>query len=274
MDRHLPMSRRTILTLAASILIASACNAAPGHPAASSAGHTSSHAPSPKATPAPSLRTASSQPSIPTPSAVPVLRDGRITPGTYFYVPYSCNPPRTCSDTESAGTPGAPGIEVTVPSTRWEAATEFLAIWPTFGGSQSGALIMGWTNNEVGLNSEPCSQTSHETTDIEVGPSVDAFVEAVAAHPKLDITQPIDVELGGFSGRFFTLTTPADQSGCEEWRPWDPGFYAQGPNNIWDVWVMDVNGFRILIVADYFPQTSDAIKSELRAMAESIRFVP
>lgn len=187
-----------------------------------------------------------------------MLQDGPITPGTYLYVPDS----------------GALGIEVTVPSSRWEAATEFRTIWPRSGGSQSGALVMGWTNTSVGLNSEPCSQTSHKATDIDVGPGVDDFVEAVVTHPALDINEPADVELGGFSGRFFTLTTPADQGGCEEWRPWDPGFYAQGPSNIWDVWVIDVHGFRILIVAEYFPATQDELRTELRSMVESIRFVP
>ena len=48
----------------------------------------------------------------------------------------------------------------------------------------------------------------------------------------------------------------------------------QGPDNIWDVWVMDVHGFRVLIVNQYFPETSDDINAELREVVESIRFVP
>ncbi len=202
-------------------------------------------------TPSPSATLAPTRPPTPaaTATAVPLLRDGPLNPGTYLYVPYSCHPPRDCS--EEGAPQGAPGIEVTVPSSRWEAETEFLAIWPRTGQSQTAALVMGWTNVDVGLNSEPCSQVSHQPTDIEVGPSVDDFVDAVVANPNVDITEPTDVRLGGFTGRFFTLTTPADQSGCYEWRPWDPGFYAQAPSSIWDVWVIDVDGFRILIVADY-----------------------
>jgi hypothetical protein len=82
------------------------------------------------------------------------------------------------------------------------------------------------------------------------------------------------VTLGRFHGQFFSLLGPKDISGCEEWRPWDPAPYVQGPENRWDLWVMNVDGVRVVIVAQYFPETPMAIKSELRAMAESVRFTP
>jgi hypothetical protein len=37
---------------------------------------------------------------------------------------------------------------------------------------------------------------------------------------------------------------------------------------------MDVNGVRVVIMAEYFPETPKDIKAELRAMAESITFAP
>ena len=37
---------------------------------------------------------------------------------------------------------------------------------------------------------------------------------------------------------------------------------------------MNVKGVRTVIMAEYFPETPQDIKAELRAMAESVRFTP
>jgi len=232
---------------------------------------------SPPATSAPTQRTPTPVPPSAIPTAVPVLSDGPIPPGTYLFVHQNAcdSPPIDCP--AGATPPPRLGVQLTVPA-GWVAATDAFMIRPADGREPgapgNSALVMGWTSFHVGLNSEPCSQTSHQRTDIDVGPTVDDFVEAVRAHPGLDISDPTGVSLGGYQGRSFTLTGPPDLSGCEEWRPWDPGFFAQGPNNIWDVWVMSVDGFRILIVTQRFRETPPDVSAELRKIAESIRFVP
>jgi len=206
---------------------------------------------------------------------VPLLRDGRLAPGTYRYVHrIVCDdPPRDCP--AGATPPPALGIELTVPD-GWTADTGFNMVSAADGrepdAPANAALIVGWTSFWVGLSSEPCAQVGHQRTDIEVGPSVDDFVDAVVAHPSLDVTEPVDVTLQGHRGAFFTLTGPPDISECVEWRPWDPGFFAQGPNNIWDVWVMDVEGQRILLVASRFQKTPPDVSAELRQIVDSIRF--
>ena len=173
--------------------------------------------------------------------------------------------------------PSALGIEIAVPAgyATFE-GFPVIAVDNANGtnGPDGGAVVLGWTSYWVGLNSDPCLAVAHEMPDISVGPTVDDFIDAVVAHPELDVTQPRDVELGGYQGKFFSLTGPSDISGCDNWRPWDPGFYVQGPDNNWDVWVIDADGFRVLIVTEYFPGTPDDVKSELRDMAESIRFIP
>lgn len=207
----------------------------------------------------------------------PALQEGAITPGRYTYtLRVECDDPRVGCDLKASPPPPL-DIEVTVPD-GWQASLEFGLIAPNTAswteGPDGAGLVMGWTTAWVGLSSNPCLRVSHQTPDVKVGPSVDDFVEAVVAQPALDVTEPTDVELGGHRGRFFSLKAPKDISGCYEWRPWEPGFFAQGPANIWNVWVMDVSGFRVLVVTQHFPGTSEKTQAALRAMAESVRFHP
>jgi hypothetical protein len=166
-------------------------------------------------------------------------------------------------------------LEITVPD-GWEAPQDFDVIHPVEPESSEGpdgsqpngaALIIGWSNR-AGLHSDPCLPVSHKTPDIPVGPTVEDFVDAVLAHPLLEVSEPSDLELGGYRGRFLTLTAPSDISGCDNWRPWEPGIYAQGPGNIWNIWIIDVDGLRMVLVGQEFPATPAEVKAELRDMVE------
>jgi hypothetical protein len=234
-----------------------------------------------------SVSPSTAQPSDDTPSSVPPpLEDGPIEPDRYRYVlrPECYGIPDCPADASSAP---PLDIDVTVPA-RWNATLDFGLIHPSIpagvdlsravGGPDGAGLVLGWTNAWVGLHSDPCTPIGHpgghQTPDIPVGPTVDDFVDAVQAHPTLEVTEATDVRLGAHDGRLFTLTAPSDLSACDNWRPWDPGFYAQGRDNLWDVWAMDVDGFRVLVVAQHFPGTPPEVQMQLREMAESVRFAP
>lgn len=248
------------------LLMALAACSAPGDAATTSSGPKAS-----ASTPADSTPTPTSTPSAHRGPAL--LEDGPVPPGRYRYdVLSSCDPGLGCPRKSN---PELPDVLVTVPA-GWSAANEVHLIEPAPAGTgapNGAALVMGWTNYWAALNSQPCSSVSHQVPDIEVGPTVDDFVNAVVAHPLLDVTEPKPVRLGGYRGQFFTLVGPSDISDCEEWRPWEPSPYLQGPGNRWDIWVMDVSGVRVLIMAEYYPGTSRTIKAELHDMARSIRFV-
>ena len=154
----------------------------------------------------------------------------------------------------------------------WEHPLGFPVIGTIDKQPQEARLVLGWTNITVGVQSDPCLSESHELPDVKVGPSVDDFVDAVVSREWFHGTAPVDTKVGGASGQYFTLMGPADLSDCFEWRPWDPGFYAQGPSHIWEVWVLDVEGHRVLIVANYFPGTSARTIAQLKQMVKSIRF--
>ena len=227
----------------------------------------SPEAPEPSVSPTPEAVTS------PSPAGASPLPDGYVTPGRYrFVVSVDCagvEDPIACPD----GVPDPPPIplEVTVPS-GWEHMPDFPVLVPSGTGTDEGALVLGWTSNTVGVQTDPCLSRSHQLPDVAVGPGVDDFVDTVTAQSWFRGTEPVAAEIGGASGRHFTLEAPADLGGCVEWRPWDPGFYAQGPSNTWQVWVLDVRGHRVVVVADHFPTTPARTISQLSEMVESIRF--
>ena len=124
--------------------------------------------------------------------------------------------------------------------------------------------------------------TIHEGPTIPTGTTVDAFVTALVDHPDLDVTSPVDVTLGGYSGQYLELRAPANVT-TDELGPdpgecgffvWEPGIYAQGPNALWRIWVLDVDGVRVVVRADSFPGTSPEVQAQLQAIVDSIQIEP
>jgi len=119
--------------------------------------------------------------------------------------------------------------------------------------------------------------------DIPTGTTVDEFVTALVDHPDLDLTSPVDVTLGGYSGKYLELRAPAntttdelgpDPSGCNYYFVWEPGIYAQGPNALWRIWVLDVDGVRVVVRSDSFPGTTPQVQAQLQAIVDSIQIEP
>jgi hypothetical protein len=209
-------------------------------------------------------------------AGVVAIKAGALEPDRYrLTIDDTCEPGEVPACPSNAVPPPPLDVEVTVPD-GWASLEDLPVIARDTEASTEGpdgaAIVLGWTNWLVGLNTDPCLSQAHELPDLMPGPSVADFVGAVQAQNALDVTEPVDATVGGHPARFFTLHAPADLSGCDNWRPWDPGFFAQGPHNIWDVWVVDVDGLRVLIVTEYFPGTPKEAVAELGEMVESIRF--
>ena len=124
------------------------------------------------------------------------------------------------------------------------------------------------------LYSEPCRPDDEASADIPVGPTVADLATALDAHPLLDVTTPVDVDLAGYSGKYLELQVPADISACVRYRPIDRTGYAQGPAHRWHYWILDVEGIRVVIEAYDFAATSAQHQAELRAMVDSIQITP
>ena len=202
------------------------------------------------------------------------LPEGPLRAGTYTFTPFAgpdCEVPVAyCSEQPRAD---SISITVTVPD-GWAAIGS--AVWVSANLAPDGAAL-GYGLG-AWLLSDPCKV---QDPDIRVGPTVADFVDAVAAHPILDTTKPVDVTLAGFSGKAFDLQFPADVStdakynpACPYYRPWEPGIYAQGPNQRWHLWVLDVDGVRVVVQSMDYPGTSAARRAELQAMVDSIKIEP
>ena len=113
-------------------------------------------------------------------------------------------------------------------------------------------------------------------TEMSVGPTVDDFASALADHPLLDVTTPTDVALAGYPGKYVDIQLPTDLTACtnSQYRPWDPGIYAQGPSERWHLYILDVEGTRVVIqVIDYATTSADDL-AKLQSVVDSIKIEP
>jgi hypothetical protein len=122
--------------------------------------------------------------------------------------------------------------------------------------------------------SEPCLIDEDAGADVPVGPTVDDLVTAIVDHPSLDVTDPVDVTLAGYSGTYLDLTVPDDISECVRYMPTDHHIYAQGPDQRWHMWILDVDGVRVLVETNDYPGTAPEQLAEGQAILESLVITP
>ena len=127
----------------------------------------------------------------------------------------------------------------------------------------------------AGLYSDPCHSTP--PPDIAVGPTVEDFANAIASHPDLDATDPVDVTLAGYSGKYIDLQLPADTLHARltaSFGRTSPAMYAQGNSDQWHLWILDVAGVRVVIQSMDYPDTPSEKQAELQAIVDSIQIEP
>ena len=205
-------------------------------------------------------------------AAVPWVHDGPLAAGTYRLRQWDTG----CGERQPGciPSPAHDGVRVTltVPD-GWEGILGTVWLAEKENGAPDGAgLLIG---RGAWLLTDPCTKAEHAIApDVKVGPSVDDFANAIADHPLLDVTDPVDVTLAGYSGKYIDLQVPADISMCGVYRPWDPGIFAQGPSHQWHLWILDVAGLRIVVHSSDYPGTSAKHRSELEAIVDSIKIEP
>jgi len=134
---------------------------------------------------------------------------------------------------------------------------------------------------------DPCHWES--TTPDTPATTVDELVAALAAQASRDATAPVDVTVGGHTGKSITLHVPnTAPTRAEAFKDCDqdtfatygidgnegPARYQQGPGQIDEFWILDVDGTTVILDLMYGPATPAALIDEARALAESATFEP
>ena len=122
-------------------------------------------------------------------------------------------------------------------------------------------------------------------------PGVDNLVAALVAQKLRNPTTPTDVTLAGYSGKYLELSVPADMK-SSRWTDFDAcdvafngvdrdfaGWlgigngerYEQVPGQVDQLWVLNVNGQRLLVDGTYSPDTSQADRTQLDQVVSSLQ---
>jgi hypothetical protein len=159
--------------------------------------------------------------------------------------------------------------------------------WNTFrenvtknNGTPQEVLFTFWVVTDIFRDA--CQWDTYEGGLVSAGSTPDDLVNALSQQLGRTASTPTDVSVGGYPAKMIELTVPADldTSTCSHGslRFWasqgDPNSGLYGGPGIDDVYAIDLNGHRYVMLAHHDPGSSDADKAELQAIVDSVRFVP
>lgn len=114
--------------------------------------------------------------------------------------------------------------------------------------------------------------------DPPIGPSVDDLVEALVSLPRHEATAPTTEAIGGRAATYLELTANAELGDCtlDGFRAWraDGEVRESPPGDRDRLWILEVDGTRLMVDIALPPGADPQDAAELEAMVESIRFEP
>ena len=124
-------------------------------------------------------------------------------------------------------------------------------------------------------HTDPCNW-DETALDPPLGPTVDDLVTALENQLTRGASAS-DVTLDGYAGKLVKMTVPTDAvfSDCDsgQFRSWDDRFH-QGPGQQDNVYILDVEGFRLVIDALSYPGSPAADLEELQQILDTIQIEP
>jgi hypothetical protein len=142
-----------------------------------------------------------------------------------------------------------------------------------------------------GLYSDPCHWDTSGTMDagvpgdVKVGPTVDDLVAGLRANTFYTSTVPKPVTIDGYAGKELEIQLPHGSfAKCDKDDPNDAGghefvfsgqgLYAQGPANRWHLYILDVDGTRLVAVILSYAKTPQTDLDLARNVIEGLRINP
>jgi hypothetical protein len=243
-------------------LLSTACSASQGVPRATSA------LASLAAGPTTSVPAGATDPSAsPKPSRVDVF-DGSLEAETTYFI------------NDQSRVLGPRWVVLTVPAPGWKSNDNILTKTLPGGSDSTIAKLSTWTVGN--LKADPCRWKAG-ALDPPVGPRVRDLAAALVEQVGPTVATSTDVTLGGYRGKKVEYSAPSDfdHTSCDDgvysrWEPpsgdWGGWVEAGGQRNA--VYIIDVDGQRLVIDTMSLPGASATDVAELDQLIASIRFEP
>ncbi|WP_456825759.1 hypothetical protein [Cellulomonas sp. P5_E12] len=184
-------------------------------------------------------------------------------------------------------TPLEPGSYVfpVMDTLRWPTTLPVVSVPAGYAATEDAAGVEVGTGNDAdrrmlriweiySVYSHPCDAIRRT---LKVGPTAADLADALAAQPMRDGTTPVPVTIGGYDGFYVELSVPddIDVDACPggKFFSW-PGRWQQGAGQVDMLWVVDVDGQRVVFDAWAMPGVSPQERAELQHMVTTATFVP
>jgi len=183
--------------------------------------------------------------------------DSRLDPGRYI--------------ASVADAPDAPLLPVLAVPEGYTGIEDALGVAGDLDGAEE-AYMWVWEVNSV--YSHPCEPYAGPHS---VGPTVADLANALTTQPLRAGTDPVPVTVGGYDGLYVELSVPADVdvADCplDRFNMW-PTRWQQFPGQVDMVWIVDVDGQRIVFDASHTAGASPEKVAELTDMVTTATFTP